>query len=41
MLNPLTAYAKSKVLTEQGLEPLAGQGFKVTCLRFSTACGME
>ena len=38
-LNPLTAYAKSKVLTEQGLEPLAGSDFKVTCLRFSTACG--
>jgi len=38
-LNPLTAYARSKVLTEQGLEPLAGKGFKVTSLRFSTACG--
>jgi nucleoside-diphosphate-sugar epimerase len=38
-LNPLTAYAKSKVLTERGLEPLAGEGFKVTSLRFSTACG--
>lgn len=38
-LNPLTAYAKSKVLTEQGLNPLAGSDFRVTCLRFSTACG--
>jgi nucleoside-diphosphate-sugar epimerase len=38
-LNPLTAYARSKVLTEQGLEPLAGENFRVTCLRFSTACG--
>ncbi len=38
-LNPLTAYAKSKVLTEEGLQPLAGEKFKVTCLRFSTACG--
>lgn len=38
-LNPLTAYAKSKVLTERDLEPLAGEGFKVTSLRFSTACG--
>jgi nucleoside-diphosphate-sugar epimerase len=38
-LNPLTAYAKSKALTEQGLEPLASDRFKVTCLRFSTACG--
>ena len=39
-LNPLTAYAKSKVFTERDLEPLAGGGFKVTSLRFSTACGM-
>jgi nucleoside-diphosphate-sugar epimerase len=38
-LNPLTAYAKSKVLTEKDLEPLAGEGFKITCLRFATACG--
>ena len=38
-LNPLTAYAKSKVLTERDLEPLADKRFKVTCLRFSTACG--
>lgn len=38
-LNPLTAYAKSKALTEKDLEPLAKNGFKVTCLRFSTACG--
>jgi nucleoside-diphosphate-sugar epimerase len=40
-LNPLTAYAKSKVYTERDLEPLAGDGFKVTSLRFSTACGMS
>ena len=40
-LNPLTAYAKSKVLTEQQLEPLADKSFKVTSLRFSTACGMS
>jgi nucleoside-diphosphate-sugar epimerase len=38
-LNPLTAYAKSKALTERDLEPLASDGFKVTCLRFATACG--
>lgn len=38
-LNPLTAYAKSKVFTERDLEPLAGKGFNVTSLRFSTACG--
>ena len=40
-LNPLTAYAKSKVYTERDLEPLAGNGFTVTSLRFSTACGMS
>ncbi len=40
-LNPLTAYAKSKVYTEQELEKVQGNGFKVTCLRFSTACGMS
>ncbi len=38
-LHPLTAYAKSKVSAEKGLESLAAQNFKVTCLRFSTACG--
>lgn len=38
-LNPLTAYAKSKVFTEKDLEPLADKKFAVTCLRFSTACG--
>ncbi|MCI0539678.1 MAG: SDR family oxidoreductase [Verrucomicrobiales bacterium] len=40
-LDPLTAYAKSKVLTEQDLGVLAGSGFTVTCLRFATACGMS
>jgi len=40
-LNPLTAYAKSKVSTERDLEPLADEKFKVTCLRFATACGMS
>jgi nucleoside-diphosphate-sugar epimerase len=38
---PLTAYAKSKILAEQGLATLAGPGFQVTCLRFATACGMS
>jgi nucleoside-diphosphate-sugar epimerase len=38
-LNPLTAYAKSKVFTERDLEPLAGPDFRVVSLRFSTACG--
>jgi len=40
-LNPLTAYARSKVLTEQALQPLADADFIVTCLRFATACGMS
>jgi len=40
-LNPLTAYAKSKVLTERALETLADNNFIVTSLRFSTACGMS
>ena len=38
-VNPLTAYAKSKVYAEQGLEPLADKDFQITCLRFATACG--
>jgi nucleoside-diphosphate-sugar epimerase len=38
-LNPLTAYAKSKVYTERDLEPMASADFKITSLRFSTACG--
>ena len=40
-LNPLTAYAKSKVYTEKALEALADKNFNVTSLRFSTACGMS
>lgn len=38
-LNPLTAYARSKVMAEEELEPLADDNFTVTCLRFATACG--
>ncbi|MDD5016357.1 MAG: SDR family oxidoreductase, partial [Atribacterota bacterium] len=40
-LNPLTAYARSKVLAEQDLKYLANADFSVTSLRFSTACGMS
>jgi nucleoside-diphosphate-sugar epimerase len=40
-LNPLTAYARSKVFTERDIEKIAGDGLKVTSLRFSTACGMS
>ena len=38
-LNPLTAYARSKVRVEKELEAYNGEGIKITCLRFSTACG--
>jgi nucleoside-diphosphate-sugar epimerase len=40
-LNPLTAYAKSKVQTERDLASLASENFTATCLRFATACGMS
>ena len=40
-LNPLTAYARSKVATETDLKSLADRNFKITCLRFATACGFS
>jgi len=40
-VNPLTAYAKSKVDTERDLALLASETFTATCLRFATACGMS
>lgn len=40
-VNPLTAYAKSKVFAERDLAPLADKTFTVTSLRFPTACGMS
>ncbi|WNM58148.1 NAD-dependent epimerase/dehydratase family protein [Candidatus Nitrospira allomarina] len=40
-LNPLTAYAKSKLGAEKDLSGLADERFVVTCLRFATACGMS
>ncbi len=40
-LNPLTAYARSKVYAEKELESLARDNFKITCLRFATACGFS
>ena len=40
-LNPLTAYARSKVATENDLRLLADDHFTISCLRFSTACGMS
>jgi nucleoside-diphosphate-sugar epimerase len=39
--DPLTAYARSKVQAERDLAPLADANFRVTCLRFATACGMS
>lgn len=41
VLQPLTAYAQSKADMEEGLLPLADGSFIVSCLRFSTACGMS
>jgi nucleoside-diphosphate-sugar epimerase len=38
-LNPLTAYARSKVEAETKLRLRADTRFMVTCLRFATACG--
>jgi len=40
-INPLTAYAKSKINTEKAIESLAGKDFIITSLRFPTACGMS
>jgi len=39
-LNPVTAYAASKIGTEQGLAGIDGD-MVITCLRFATACGMS
>ena len=38
-VNPLTAYARSKVAAEMALAEIAGPDFLITCLRFATACG--
>ena len=40
-VGPITAYAKSKVYAEKDLETLASDNFKITCLRFATACGIS
>ncbi len=40
-LEPLTAYARSKVAFERVLQVLSRPGFVVTCLRFATACGVS
>ena len=38
-LNPLTAYARSKIDAETDLQKAADNKFSITCLRFATACG--
>ncbi|MBI5456390.1 SDR family oxidoreductase [Candidatus Kaiserbacteria bacterium] len=40
-LDPLTAYARSKVEAEKELKNIADKEFVVTCLRFATACGFS
>ncbi len=40
-VNPLTAYAHSKIDTEKDLAPLATDDVVVTSLRFPTACGFS
>ncbi|MDI7862352.1 NAD(P)-dependent oxidoreductase [Rhizobiaceae bacterium n13] len=40
-VNPLTAYARSKIATEQALAQMADSRLVVTNLRFATACGMS
>lgn len=40
-LNPLTAYARSKIGAEKGIASMAGDDFVITSLRFATACGMS
>jgi nucleoside-diphosphate-sugar epimerase len=40
-LNPLTAYARSKVAMENALRSNNSGRMTVTCLRFATACGMS
>ena len=40
-LNPLTAYARSKVAMEDELRELGDDNFITTSLRFSSACGMS
>ncbi len=38
-VEPITDYAKSKIMAENGLMDIAGDNLKVICLRFATACG--
>ncbi|MFZ5784756.1 MAG: NAD-dependent epimerase/dehydratase family protein [Pseudomonadota bacterium] len=40
-VNPLTAYARSKIATEDALRQADFGGMRVRCLRFATACGLS
>ena len=40
-VNPLTAYARSKIDTERAIASLATNDFVITSLRFPTACGFS
>ena len=40
-VSPLTEYARSKIAAERDLLPLAASNFRITCLRFATACGFS
>ncbi len=40
-VNPLTAYAKSKLAMEEYLESISSSDFQTASLRFATACGMS
>jgi nucleoside-diphosphate-sugar epimerase len=40
-LNPISAYAKSKVSAEKGLSEIDSSEMIITALRFSTACGFS
>ncbi len=40
-LNPQTAYARSKIATEEALAKMDLKGMVTTSLRFATACGMS
>lgn len=40
-LDPLTAYARSKIATEEALRAMQSDQMTITILRFATACGMS
>jgi nucleoside-diphosphate-sugar epimerase len=41
VVNPQSAYARSKIATEEGLRQAGLGGMIVSCLRFATACGLS